>query len=101
MVFCNIKNSPNLNYFFLFSFRVEKKRENVIYVNIIWKFLQEDFNDMDGHPVTSQPAPGQGTSNSNVPIAMPAPNPTNPFASIATESTGLNTSEQTTYTPGN
>lgn len=65
------------------------------------KLLQEDFNDMDGVPVTSQPAPGQGTSNSNIPIAMPAPNPTNPFASAATEQTSLNTSEQATYTPGN
>lgn len=52
-----------------------------------------------GAPVTSQPALGQGTSNSNVPIALP-PNPTNPFASIATEQTSLNTSEQATYTPG-
>ncbi|XP_055318335.1 dnaJ homolog subfamily C member 5 homolog isoform X1 [Sitodiplosis mosellana] len=63
---------------------------------------REDFNDMDGGPVTSQPAPGQGTSNFNMPIAMPAPNPnpTNPFANIATEQTSLNTSEQNTYTPG-
>lgn len=61
--------------------------------------MQEDFND-DG-PVTSQPQPGQGTSSSNVPIAMPAPNPTNPFSSMATEATSLNTSEQATYTPGN
>lgn len=65
-------------------------------------FSQEDFNDMDGGaPVTSQPAPGQGTSNSNIPIALPAANPTNPFASIATEQTSLNSSEQATYTPGN
>lgn len=54
-----------------------------------------------GAPVTSQPAPGQGTSNSNIPIALPAANPTNPFASIATEQTSLNSSEQATYTPGN
>ncbi|XP_031640557.1 dnaJ homolog subfamily C member 5 homolog isoform X2 [Contarinia nasturtii] len=66
-----------------------------------YQHLHEDFNDMDGGaPVTSQPAPGQGTSNSNIPIAMPAPNPTNPFASMATEQTSLNTSEQATYTPG-
>lgn len=52
-------------------------------------------------PVTSQPAPGQGTSKSNVPIAMPPPsaNPTNPFTT-ATEQTSLNTAEQTVYTPG-
>lgn len=50
--------------------------------------------------VTSQPAPGQGTSNSNIPIALPAAgNPTNPF-NLATEQTSLNTSEQATYTPG-
>ncbi|XP_055318345.1 dnaJ homolog subfamily C member 5 homolog isoform X3 [Sitodiplosis mosellana] len=68
-----------------------------------YQHLHEDFNDMDGGPVTSQPAPGQGTSNFNMPIAMPAPNPnpTNPFANIATEQTSLNTSEQNTYTPGN
>lgn len=56
-----------------------------------------------GAPVTSQPAPGQGSSSSDVPIAMPAPNPTNPFAqgAIATEQTSLNTSGQATYTPGN
>lgn len=53
-----------------------------------------------GAPVTSQPAPGQGgPSNSNIAIAMPPPNPTNPFAS-ATEQTSLNSSEQATYTPG-
>lgn len=51
-----------------------------------------------GGPVTSQPAPGQGgPSNSNIAIAMPPPNPTNPFA---TEQTSLNSSEQATYTPG-
>lgn len=60
--------------------------------------LQEDFNDMDGGaPVTSQPAPGPGTS-SNVSIPM-AGNPTNPF-NLATEQTSLNTTEQATYTPG-
>lgn len=55
----------------------------------------------DDMPVTSQPAPGQGTSKSNVPIAMPPPsaNPTNPFTT-ATEQTSLNTAEQTVYTPG-
>lgn len=63
------------------------------------EILQEDFNDVDGSaPVTSQPAPGQGTS-SNVTIPMPGPNPTNPFAS-ANEQTSLNSSEQATYTPG-
>jgi len=60
---------------------------------------REEFGDTDA-PVTSQPAPGQGTSNSNVPIALPGANPTNPFSSLATEATSLNTSEQNTYTPG-
>lgn len=63
------------------------------------EIFQEDFNDVDGGaPVTSQPAPGQGTS-SNVSIPMPGSNPTNPFHS-ATEQTSLNTTEQATYTPG-
>lgn len=69
-------------------------------LEIVLTLLQEDFNDMDGGaPVTSQPAPGQGTSKDNVAIPMPAnsPNPTNPFA---TEQTSLNTSGQATYTPG-
>lgn len=68
---------------------------------VLLKLLQEDFNDVDGGgPVTSQPAPGQGTS-SNVSIPMPGagPNPTNPF-NAANEQTSLNTSEQATYTPG-
>lgn len=56
---------------------------------------------MDNDVVTAQPAPGQGTSNSNVPIALPPPNPTNPFAGLATEATSLNTNEQALYTPGN
>lgn len=65
-------------------------------------FIQEDFTDIEtGNPVTSQPQPGQGTSSA-VPMPAPAPssNPTNPFANLATEATSLNTSEQTTYTPG-
>lgn len=52
---------------------------------------------MDGAPVTSQPAPGQGTSSVSIP--MPGPNPTNPF-NAANEQTSLNSSEQATYTPG-
>jgi len=67
-----------------------------------YETLHEDFNDIEtGHPVTTQPAPGQGTS-SGAAIALPPPsgNPTNPFAHLATEATSLNTSEQTTYTPG-
>lgn len=76
-----------------FDFIAKKKKINEII------FFQEDFNETDA-PVTSQPAPGQGTSNSNVPIAMPAPNPTNPFAAMPTEATSLNATEQTTYTPG-
>ena len=69
--------------------------------------------DGAGEPVTSQPqavfamppppsAANQSTtgaphqsSNPNNPFAMPAPAPT-----PATESTGLKSSEQTTYTPG-
>lgn len=52
-------------------------------------------------PVTSQPLAGQG-SGAGMPVyAMPAPpNPTNPFAAMATEQTSLNTSDQATYTPG-
>lgn len=53
---------------------------------------------MDGVPVTSQPAPGQGPSN--VTIAIPPPNPKNPF-NTANEQTTLNSTEQPSYTPGN
>lgn len=60
---------------------------------------------MTGHhggPVTSQPQPGQGGGAQMPVFAMPPPsaNPTNPFTG-ATESTGLNTGAQPTYTPGN
>ncbi len=54
-----------------------------------------------GAPVTSQPTAGKGAGAMPV-YAMPAPpNPTNPFAGMATEATSLSTSGQATYTPGN
>jgi len=64
---------------------------------------REDFSDLDGHdPVTSQPTAGTATGQMPV-FAMPPPssaaNPTNPFTG-ATESTGLNSGGQPTYTPG-
>uniref|UniRef100_A0A1L8DJD4 Putative negative regulation of neuron apoptotic process n=1 Tax=Nyssomyia neivai TaxID=330878 RepID=A0A1L8DJD4_9DIPT len=67
----------------------------------------EDLADLEdvkvgGGPVTSQPTAGQA-SGAGMPVyAMPPPpaSSTNPFYSGATESTSLNTSEQTTYTPG-
>ncbi|XP_055686624.1 dnaJ homolog subfamily C member 5 homolog isoform X3 [Lutzomyia longipalpis] len=69
--------------------------------------LNEDLADLEdvkvgGGPVTSQPTAGQA-SGAGMPVyAMPPPpaSSTNPFYSGATESTSLNTSEQTTYTPG-
>lgn len=47
-------------------------------------------------PVTSQPNPGQASSNMPV-FAMPPPSSTNPFAN---ESSSLNTGGQPVYTPG-
>lgn len=68
--------------------------------------VQEEFNDLEdvqiggSAPVTSQPTAGQA-AGANMVYAMPAPpNPTNPFAAMATEQTSLNTSDQATYTPG-
>ncbi|XP_059615518.1 dnaJ homolog subfamily C member 5 homolog isoform X2 [Phlebotomus argentipes] len=70
---------------------------------------REDLADLEdvkvgGAPVTSQPTAGQA-SGAGMPVyAMPPPPSaapsTNPFYAGATESTSLNTSEQTTYTPG-
>ena len=80
-------------------------------VVIFFLILQEDA-DLDDirlgatSPVTSQPAPGQQTAGEKTVFAMPAPPPAygvNPFTGApvaANESTSLNTSEQTTYTPG-
>lgn len=72
--------------------------------------LQEEFNDLEdvkvgpggSAPVTSQPTAGQAAGAGMPVFAMPAPpNPTNPFANMATENTSLNASDQATYTPGN
>lgn len=73
--------------------------------------LQEEFNDLEdvkigpggsNNPVTSQPTAGQAAGAGMPVFAMPAPpNPTNPFANMATENTSLNASDQATYTPGN
>lgn len=68
--------------------------------------LQEDFADLEevnigGGPVTSQPTAGKAHGASMPVFAMPAPpNPTNPFTGGANESTSLNMTDQTTYTPG-
>lgn len=60
-------------------------------------FLQEEFGDGDDI-VTSQPGPGQATSNMPA-FAMPPPqaSATNPFAS---ETSNLNQGGNRTYTPG-
>lgn len=72
--------------------------------------MQDDFSDLEevhihgGAPVTAQPMAGQASGNTMPVFAMPPPpNPTNPFTSgtAATEATSLNTSEHSTYTPGN
>lgn len=85
----NIPLKSNLFHFFFFQ-------------------IQDDFSDLDditGHagqgPVTAQPQAGQGGGGQMPVFAMPAPsaNPTNPFTG-ATESTGLTSGAQPTYTPG-
>jgi hypothetical protein len=60
-------------------------------------------HNASGGPVTSQPTAGQG-SGPNMVFAMPPPpsaSSTNPFVQAGpTESTGLNSGSQPTYTPG-
>ncbi|KAG5682410.1 hypothetical protein PVAND_011763 [Polypedilum vanderplanki] len=57
--------------------------------------MHEDMNDGEDI-VTSQPGPGQATSNIPA-FAMPPPSATNPFAS---ETSNLNQGGTRTYTPG-
>lgn len=76
-------------------------------LNFFVGYLQEDFAELEevnigGGPVTSQPTAGKAHGASMPVFAMPAPpNPTNPFTGGgANESTSLNMTDQTTYTPG-